>query len=186
MAQAQVATRLLSADEFFAEAPRYGSSELVRGEVVRLAPAGGLHGMVAALVTAKLVPFVRAHELGWVFTSETGFVLATHPDTVRAPDVAFVAAAGVAGEVPPKTFLPAAPDLAVEVVSPSQSAEYVQGKVADYFAAGSRRVWVLYPGLAAVHVHRSAGDVRILRSGDILTDDELLPGFACPVSELFP
>ncbi|HEX4498084.1 MAG TPA: Uma2 family endonuclease, partial [Thermoanaerobaculia bacterium] len=87
---------------------------------------------------------------------------------------------------PPKKFWPLAPDLAVEVVSPSERAEPVQERVRDWFAAGARAVWMLFPATASVHAYRSPSDVRILQRGDLLAGDgDLLPGFSCPIADLF-
>ncbi len=177
-----VATRKLTADEFFEVAPECGRSELIRGEVIRLAPATSGHGIVAMRIGARLAVFVEAHDLGYVFAAETGFVLARDPDTVRAPDAAFVSRDR---EPAREEFVPFAPDLAVEVVSPDDRPRKVQEKVKDWLAAGARRVWVLYPRTATVHVHSSPTDVRILRHGDVLADEELLPGFAVLLAELF-
>lgn len=180
-----VAQPRLTADEFYEAAPRIGRSELLRGEVVRLTPTGGEHGLVAARIVARLALHADARGLGYVFSSETGFVLATDPDTVRAPDAAFVSHQRLAGQPPPREFVPFAPDLAVEVVSPNDRPKQIEAKVRDYLTAGSRRVWVVYPSSTTMHVYDSAGSVRILHRGEVLTDDELLPGFSCSVGELF-
>ncbi len=180
-----VATGKLTADEFLALAPRYGKSELIRGEVVRLTPAGWGHGVVAMRIGVQLATFVDAHGLSLVCAAETGFVLSRNPDTVRAPDAAFVSRERLGGATHAEKFLPFAPDLAVEVVSPDDRPKEIQAKVSDWFAAGTRGVWVLYPAQAAVHVHRSPTEVQILHRADALTDAELLPGFACPLAELF-
>jgi len=175
----------LTAETFFDLSLPDVRSELVGGEVVRMGPAGGEHGIVAMRIGARLLAFVEANGLGVVCAAETGFLVRQDPDTVRAPDAAFVSRARLAGGRPPKKFWPFAPDLAVEVASPSDSAESIRQRVADWFAGGTRAVWLLEPSRAAVQVYRSPSDVRTLERGDVLSGDDLLPGFACPVTDLF-
>jgi Uma2 family endonuclease len=175
----------LTAEEFFAQSFPDARTELVQGEVVRMSPAGFEHGVIALRLGARLLAFVEAHELGAVCGAETGFLIGRNPDTVRAPDVAFVARERL-GEGPRvKTFLPFAPDLAVEVVSPSERAEGVQERVRDWFAGGVRQVWMVYPSVERVHVLRSPADVQILGGGETISGGDLLPGFSCPVAALF-
>jgi Uma2 family endonuclease len=179
------AVQTLDADAFFALSLPDARAELVRGEVVRLTPAGGEHGVIALRIGARLLAFVEAHDLGAVCAAETGFLVARDPDTVRAPDAAFVSRERMAGGPPPRRFWPFAPDLAVEVVSPSERAEEVQERVRDWFTGGVRRLWLVYPGLRTVHVFRSPSEVRILGRGETLEGEDVLPGFACPVAEIF-
>nr|MBA3793793.1 Uma2 family endonuclease [Rubrobacter sp.] len=119
--------------------------ELVRGEVRTMAPAGNVHGRIAIDVSTSLDQYVRAHDLGVVFAAETGFKIAGNPDTVRAPDAAFVRRERVeaVGEV--EGYWPEAPDLAVEVVSPNDLFAEVEEKVADWLAAGTRVILVVNP-----------------------------------------
>lgn len=181
----QVAARHLTAEKFFDLDTHDSKSELVHGEVVRMTPAGGEHGVVALRIGARLLTFVEERQLGVVCAAETGFLVSRDPDTVRAPDAAFISRERMGEGAPPKKFWPFAPDLAVEVVSPSETAESIQERVGDWFAAGVRSVWLLYPSLAAVHMYRSATDVRILLKGEILSGEEVLPGFSCSVTDLF-
>jgi Uma2 family endonuclease len=141
------AVQTLDADAFFALSLPDARSELVRGEVVRMTPAGGEHGVIALRIGARLLAFVEARDLGAVCAAETGFLVTRDPDTVRAPGAAFVSRERMAGEPPPRRFWPFAPDLAVEVVSPSERAEEVQERVRDWSAGGVRRLWLVYPGL---------------------------------------
>jgi len=181
----QPIVRPLTAEDFFSLDLHDVRSELVQGEVVRMSPAGGEHGVVAMRIGSRLLVFVEAHDLGVVCAAETGFLVARNPDTVRAPDVAFVSKERMGDGRPPKKFWPFAPDLAVEVVSPSETAESIQERVREWFAAGARAVWLLYPSLSAVHVYCSPTDVRILQKGDILSREDVLPGFTCAVGDLF-
>jgi Uma2 family endonuclease len=159
--------------------------ELVEGELKRMPPSGAAHGQVVSSMTAALFAHVRSQRAGAVFGAETGFVLSRAPDTVRAPDVAFVAASRIPAEGLPPGFFLGAPDLAVEVVSPGDTAAEVQAKTQGYFDAGTRQVWLIYPDTRQVAVFRSARESHIFSAGDTLDGGELLPGFALPVAELF-
>jgi Uma2 family endonuclease len=157
--------------------------ELVRGHVVREPPAGFEHGGIAAQVASCLHTFVRRHGLGKVLGAETGFVLFDDPPTVRAPDAAFVARDRLPAD--PRGFARLAPDLAVEIVSPSNTLSEIQDKVFDYLEAGTRLVWVVEPRGRTVTVYRSRDDIRILTSRQEITGDDVLPGFRTQVSEFF-
>jgi Uma2 family endonuclease len=177
---------LMTADELLrlpmGRGERY---ELVEGELITMSPAGPLHGRIAVRIGGRLDQHVYAKKLGEVYGAETGFTLQRNPDTVRAPDASFVSAARVkkAGKV--KGFFPGAPDLAVEVVSPNDTAEDVQEKIDEYFAAGTLLVWVIYPQTQKVVVFKSARESVVLGVSDTLEGGEVAPGFACPVGELF-
>lgn len=175
----------LTAEDFFDLNVPDEKTELVNGEVLRMSPAGGEHGVIALRIGAWLLMFVEEHQLGVVCAAETGFLVRRNPDTVRAPDAAFVSRGRMGEEGAPKKFWPFAPDLAVEVVSPSETTEQTQERVRDWFAAGAQAVWVLFPGTATVHAYRSPSEARILQRGDLLTGDGDLTGFSCPVVALF-
>ncbi|MBI4520972.1 MAG: Uma2 family endonuclease [Gemmatimonadetes bacterium] len=175
--------KLLTAEEFERLPDDGYRTELVRGRVVREPPAGYEHGRIGGELIYVLNRFVREHRLGEVLASETGFVLFHDPDTVRAPDAAFVAASRIPSD--PKGFAQLAPDLAVEVVSPSNTWSEVQDKVFDYLDAGTRLVWVLEPRRRRIRVFRSRDDVTILGEDDVLEGADVLPGFRVPVRGLF-
>lgn len=176
----------MTADEL-ARLPDTGRRrELIEGELHDMAPAGGEHGLVSIEAAYHLRAFIDAHPEtgGAVFAAETGFRLARDPDTVRAPDVAYVARerlarARVAG------YPELAPDLVVEVVSPNDTAAAVQRKVADWLRAGARLVWVLYPATRTATVFQADGSARMLGTGDDLTGERVLPGFRCRLGDLF-
>ena len=158
--------------------------ELVRGRVVREPPPAAEHGLLAARLCVRLGGFVERSGLGAVLAG-TGFLLATGPDTVRAPDLAFVAtsripAAGLRGG-----YWRLAPDLAVEIRSPSNSPLEIQEKVLEYLQAGTRMVWVVDPERRAVVVYRSAHAVRTVPAGGSLEGEDVVPGFSLPLAELF-
>lgn len=159
--------------------------EMLDGEVIEMAPAGARHGMVAMKIGARLSIHAEQNELGEVFAAETGFILTRNPDTVRAPDVAFVANNRLPPEGLPAGFMEAPPDLAVEVVSPGDSAGYMHAKVEQWLRSGARLVWVVYPETRSVTAYRSLNDVRVLTENDILTGAPVVMGFSCPVRDLF-
>ncbi len=178
--------KLMTADELLllpmGRGKRY---ELIEGELKTMSPAGPLHGRIAVRIGGRLDQYVHPKKLGEVYGAETGFTLQRNPDTVRAPDASFVSAARVkkAGKV--KGFFPGAPDLAVEVVSPGDTAEEVQEKIEEYFNAGTLLVWIMYPQTQKVVVFKSARESVVLGVGDRLEGGEVVVGFTCLVEELF-
>ncbi len=159
-------------------------SELVRGERKRLSPAGGEHGYRATRLGSRLDGFAHQHDLGSVCASETGFILRRDPDTVRAPDVAFVYQARLPEGKVPVGYLRVAPDLAVEVVFPSETAEEIPEKVRDYLEAGAEQVWLRTARLRTVVVHRPPDVAPILSETDVLDAGDLLPRFRIAVAEV--
>lgn len=153
-------------------------AELVRGVLVVREPAGYQHGEVAARLLVAIATHADAHRLGRVFAAETGFTLARNPDTVRAPDVAFISAARLP-DPSPRGFAELAPDLAVEVRSPDDRPGEVLAKVADWLNAGTRLVWVVDPVRVNARVYRADGSETMLGEADVLRGEDVLPGFAC-------
>lgn len=164
--------------------PEEGRAELVAGTLVREPPPGEGHGGIAADVATLLNPFVREHGLGRVFV-ESGYVLASDPDTVRGPDVSFVSARRLATAARRGPYVVGAPDLAVEVVSPKDSRRDVAEKVAEYLGAGAEAVWVIDPRHQAVTVHLPELRPTTLGRGETLSGDPYLPGLRLPVADLF-
>jgi Uma2 family endonuclease len=159
--------------------------ELIAGELRMMSPAGWRHGAAAGKLHGLLAPHVVAHNLGAVLAAETGFLLSRDPDTVRAPDIAFVAADRWHAAPPRESYWPGAPDLAVEVVSPSDTFQEVQEKVEAWLRAGARMVWVVSPQPRDVTVYRPARESRTLSEEDQLSGEDVLPGFHCRVGEIF-
>jgi len=159
--------------------------ELVRGEVRRMSPTGPLHGLVAGRITRLLANFVDDGCLGGVFTADAGFVLTRNPDTVRAPDVAFVRKDRLLSRYPPG-FFPGPPDLAVEVTSPSDSFTAVHEKALCWLEHGALLVWVVDPVARRVSEYRSRGMARLLGTDDELDGGDVVPGFQVRVRDLFP
>ena len=149
-----------------------------------MSPAGFDHGGIAGNIALALGVFVKPRFLGTVVTAETGFRIARDPDTVRAPDVAFVRA----DRIPPggvKGFFQGPPDIAVEVVSPNDRASEVTAKAQDWLQAGCPLVWVVDPETRTVSVYRSRKEIAILTAADTLTGGDVLPEFSVLVAEIF-
>ena len=157
--------------------------ELVRGQVVRDVPGGFEHSGISVRIGSLLLAFAREYDLGSVVGEECGFVLFDEPPTVRAPDAAFVSKDRMGFD--PKGFVPFAPDLAVEVVSSSDTMMDVHAKVLDYLDAGSSLVWVVDPGSRTVTVYRSRDEIRLIAAEGEIDGADVLAGFRCKVSELF-
>ncbi|HUP02196.1 MAG TPA: Uma2 family endonuclease [Gemmatimonadota bacterium] len=176
-------TGLLSIEEFERLPDDGWRMELVRGKVVREPLAGFEHGTIGMRIGSILDRFVREHGLGEVVGADAGFVLFDEPPTVRAPDIAFVAANRLTFDL--EKFAPVAPDLAVEIVSPTNTVSEIQAKVMDYLDAGTRVVWVVEPRSRSVTVYRSREEIRLLTEKGELDGGEVLPGFRLRVSEIF-
>jgi Uma2 family endonuclease len=158
--------------------------DLIKGELRRMSPAGGKHGIIIANLTAEIGQHVRQHSLGLVFGAETGFKLESNPDTVLAPDIAFVREERVpAGEFSEK-FWAMPPDLVVEVLSPGDSRREVEEKIQTYLNTGVKSVWIIHLKKREVRIYRPKRETQIFpESGELM--DEFLPGFRFPVSRIF-
>jgi len=160
--------------------------ELVEGVIRMMSPAGWRHGEIVSILHSRLATYIEKHKLGKSFGAETGFLLSRDPDTVRAPDFAFIANRNLPAKAPEEAFWPGAPDLAVEVLSPDDRTGDVNDKIRAWLNAGAEEVWVVDPQLQSVMIHRSATDISMHPSGDVIkSNDQLLPGFSCSVAELF-
>ena len=158
--------------------------ELIRGRLVVREPPGTRHGAIAATLGYLVISFVRQHGLGVVVAQDTGFKIASDPDTVRAPDVAFITR-DRAERIPLRGYAALAPDLVAEILSPDDAPGEVLAKVGDWLAAGSRLAWVVDPRRATIHVYRADGSLSILGENDSLDGEDVLPGFVCAVREVF-
>ncbi len=159
--------------------------ELIEGALIEMAPAGLRHGEIAATVVIVLGHYVRQNDLGTIFAAETGFLLRYDPDTVRAPDAAFIAKDRLPSEGVPIGYFDTIPDLVVEVVSPNDRAGEVQAKIKQWIEHGVKLVWLVHPERRSITVYRSVRDVQVLHEGDTLNGDPVIPGFSCSVTEIF-
>ena len=171
----------------FAALPEWPRYELVKGELVELMSASEEHEETVALVIMSVGIHVRAHRLGKVYGSNRAFVTGPNsPATSRLPDVSFVSHARLDRPDLHGMLYDGAPDLAVEVVSPGNSAAEIAQKVREYLAAGGQAVWVLDYTTRTLTVHTDDAPPAVLTDGDIVDGGACLPGFACPVSDLLP
>jgi Uma2 family endonuclease len=176
--------KLMTAEELLRLPDDGMRHELIQGELRTMAPAGDEHGWVTSNLHIPLGTYVKAHRLGRVYAAETGFRLERDPDTVRAPDVAFVRQERLeAGALP--GYRPGAPDFAVEVLSPSDRPGEVAEKVAAWLAHGTRMVLVVHPRSRTVRVHRPDAPVRVLAESDTIDGEDVVPGWQLPVREVF-
>jgi Uma2 family endonuclease len=179
-------TTYTTADELLALPMGMGKRyELVAGELRVMSPAGWRHGGVVGVLQTLLGTHIYKNGLGQVFGAETGFLLRRDPDTVRAPDFAFIAKAHLPATDPVEAYWPGAPDLAVEVLSPSDTAGEVAEKVEEWLACGCAAVWVVDPKLRTITIYLSMTDVRIVSGQEELVGDPVVPGFTCAVADVF-
>jgi Uma2 family endonuclease len=159
--------------------------ELVKGELRMMSPAGGRHGRVAFNLGLMLGNHVLERQLGVVYAAETGFLIERDPDTVRAPDVAFIGSARAQEIADEVGYVPLAPDLVGEVVSPSDSFSEVEEKALRWLKCGTRMVLVLDPACRTVHVYRAADEIVVLDESASLDAGNVVPGWKLRVRDLF-
>ncbi len=178
--------KLITAEEFFhmPDPPDGSRQELIRGVIVTMPPPGGQHGVCCWRVARRVGNFVEDHGLGTMTCNDTGFVGGRDPDTVRGSDVSFWSKE----KLPqiPKGYIEVPPDLAVEVVSPSDHFTRIQKKLKFLLDLRVRLIWVVDPEDRSVTVYRPGQAMVLLGENDTLSGEDVLPGFSCRVGELFP
>lgn len=157
--------------------------ELVRGVLLVREPTGLRHGRVTLALARRLADHVEANGLGQVYTGDTGFTLTRGPDTVRAPDIAFICRERIPHPEPPG-YPDMAPDLAIEVLSPSNRPGETLAKIADWLNAGTRLVWVIDPERRQARVYRQDVTETLVLESEALSGEDLLPGFACTLNAI--
>ena len=182
--------QFISADEFLeiVQQPAYEDRivELVEGEIVDMPFPNPIHAAVLITLSTAMNIFVKEKGMGRVIGGDAPVVLESNPegrDTVRGLDIAYISSERLPGRLPRKP-LRVAPDLAVEVISPSNKAEDIEKKIQQLLGAGTSLVWIVYPDLQCVAAHTIDGSVTLVES-EILTGGNVLPGFEIPVSEIF-
>jgi Uma2 family endonuclease len=178
-------TKLITAEDLFHMQEDEGRYELIKGELREMPPTGEEHGELSALLTGFLVVHVRQHHLGSVYAAETGFIVSRDPDVVLAPDVAFVRAGRLSADRDRRKYVEIPPDLAVEVISPSESPGDVTNTVKMYLDAGVQMVWVVYPRNKLISVYRADRTWDTFETGDQLDGGDVLPEFRLALTELF-
>lgn len=180
-----ITTQLVTADELLKMPKGHFRYELVQGELKQMAPAGHEHGRIAIRFTWRLAQHVETNGLGAVYAAETGFRLASNPDTVRAPDVAFVNRAHLEAVGTVTGYWPQAPDLAVEVISPGDTYSEVEEKATQWLEAGTSLVLILNPRKQTITVYRSLTSITILNQEATLDLGDVVPGFCVSVKDIF-
>ena len=180
-----VERRLMTADELLRLPDDGMRHELVRGELRSMSPMGWQHGKITLKAGRSLLAHVEAHDLGIAGVGDVGFILAVHPDTVRAPDVCFIRRERIPESGEPTGYWTIPPDLAIEVLSPNDRYAEVEKKVTEWLDFGVPLVLVVDPRRRTVAVHRPHQPVRILTEDDVLDGEDVVPGWSHPVRELF-
>ena len=177
-------TRLMTADELLLMPDDGNRYELIRGKIKKMPLRGGFHGKQAGSIQGSLGTHARTNRLGVVYAAETGFLLETDPDLVLAPDVAFIRRERQhLGDT--ARYIPVAPDLAVEVISPSDRLTQVHEKALEWLAHGVRMVIVVNPRNRTVQVYRSPTDIATLTEADTLDGGDVVPGWRMAVADIF-
>lgn len=181
--------RLMTADELFTDTRFAHGYELLHGRLIHVSLAGFAQGIVTADLSYVLSNFVRAHQLGTVVSAHTGFIVSQpdQPDTVLAPDIAFIRAEHVLPKGSPnrQKFQRLIPDLVVEVASPNQFAPEMASKAQYWLEVGVRLVWVVWPDAETIAVWRPGHVKLTLANSDTLDGYDVLPGFTHPIGDLF-
>ena len=175
---------LMTGEELF-QRPDLSPCELVKGRVVPTMPTGDEHEDAESELGMRLRAYGKETGRGRAVGGEVGIYIRRNPDTVRAADIVFISRER---DLRPraKGYFEIAPELVVEVLSPDDRMSRMREKLRDYFSAGVRVVWVVDPALRRVLVHRSLTDLTDLDDRQVLTEEDLLPGFSVAVSDLFP
>ena len=159
--------------------------ELIRGVISETLPASGEHGEIVVYLGWALQTFIKPRRLGRITGSDAGVLLERSPDTVREPDIAFFSADKIPPGVRVRGYYQVPPDLAVEIASPSDATAALNDKALMWLRYGARLAWTLHPDARRVDIHTPDGKVRSLSDGDILDGGNVLPGFACPITDIF-
>lgn len=179
------ADRIQTAAELFS-APRSGKRyELVKGVLIVMSPAGSEHGRIASRILIRLGSHVEARDLGETFAAETGFLIESEPDTVRAPDAAFVSHKKLSETVQTSAYLPLSPDLVVEVVSPNDSSSEVEAKAEQWINAGSQIVLVADPKNETLRIYRSKSEIQVLHAGEAFSSGDVCGDWQLAVNDVF-
>lgn len=174
-----------SAAQLFSTPHEGNRLELVKGVLIVMSPAGSEHGRIASRILIRLGNHVEANDLGETFAAETGFLIESNPDTVRAPDAAFVSHERLNAVKLTSAYLPLAPDLVVEVVSPNDSSSDVEAKAEQWLNAGSQIVLVADPQNETIRIYRSTSEIQVFHSGESFSSGEVCDNWQLAVNDVF-
>ncbi len=173
----------VTADDLLAMKDDGHRYELVMGQLQKMSPAGSGHGRIADRISRRLGDHVERNDLGHTFAAETGFRIAANPDTVRAPDAAFVSHQSLAAVKDTAGYLPLAPELVVEVVSPTDTFSEVEAKAASWLTAGTQIVVVADPSTSTLRAYRNSDTIDVLHADDVFDAGEVVPGWVLSVRD---
>ena len=179
------AKKLLTADDLLAMPDDGKRYELIRGDLIEMPPASHEHGRVTARFGRRIGNFVEERDLGHEIAAETGVNIERNPDTMRAPDYGFISYERMAEPPPPRGYADVVPDLVLEVVSPDDRQPDIDAKTQMWLDAGVRLALVAYPEAQEVYAHHDNGLTVRYGIGDTVIGDPVLPGFTCPVADIF-
>ena len=185
MAVTDVGARLLTADDLLRLSSQGVRGELIRGVLCETMPTGHQHGRVVTNLVILLGNFIKPRKLGSLTASDSGVWLERDPDTVREPDIAYFSAEKIPLDVTVAGYAEVAPDLVVEIASPSDSRREVNAKALMWLGFGVRLVWVVHPDQRSVDVHRAGHPVATVNDSQALDGHHVLPGFTCEVRAFF-
>ncbi len=176
--------KIWTEDELLALPDDDGKYELVNGELILMSPAGGLHGRHTGRLFSRLAVFVEDHKLGECYDGQTGFWMKS--GNLRAPDISFVSKQRLEEcGGPTERFFHIAPELAVEVISPNERRKKIEEKLVDYFESGTLLVWFVFSRSRTVRVYRDAKSSTLPGEHEVLSGEEVVPGFSFPIQRLF-
>ena len=178
-------TGLLTAEDLLRLNSEGIKGELIRGVLCETVSVGKIHGRIAMTFGSALVAYVRPRRLGTVIGSDAGVLVQRNPDTVREPDIAYISAERLPLDDQSDGYLEVAPELVVEIISPSDREQEVNDKTLMWLSLGVAMVIEVYPAERAVMVHRADGPAATLTGDDVLDGGDVLPGFTLPLSEIF-
>jgi Uma2 family endonuclease len=178
------ASQIMTAEQLLAAGDSLGRCELIKGDLRMMTPAGGRHGDITSILHYRLSAHIYENRLGKLFAAETGFILERDPDTVRAADIAFIAADRLA-DARTTGFIPIPPDLAVETLSPGDRASEVAEKIQWWLDHGAREAWVVDPENRTLTLHAADQTARVFREHETLDHSAALPGFALALADVF-
>ena len=177
--------KIQSAEELYSADHGQDRFELVKGVLIVMSPAGSEHGKIASRILIRLGSHVEEQDLGETFAAETGFLIESDPDTVRAPDAAFVSHKKLSETAQTSAYLPLAPDLVVEVVSPNDSSSDVEAKAEQWINAGTQIVLVADPKNETLRIYQSKSEIQVLRSGETFSSGDVCNNWQLDVDDVF-